>query len=224
MKIRQLDLLAFGPFTDLSLKFESASYGLHLVCGPNEAGKSSALRALRQVLFGIPHNSSDNFLHPYQTMRIGARLENAAGDQLHCIRRKGRSNTLRGIDDTEVIDPTCLRDLIGGIDEATFCQRFGIDYQELRQGGEAVAQGGGDLGEMLFAAGTGIADLGQVQQRLSDEANELFLPNGSKPSINTALSKLKEAARQNRKITIAHVRVGETRQGIAARRPAKGND
>ena len=43
MKIRQLDLLAFGPFTDLHLAFDEAKHGLHLVCGHNEAGKSSAL-------------------------------------------------------------------------------------------------------------------------------------------------------------------------------------
>ena len=105
MRIRRLDLLAFGPFTDLSLDFGEDGRGLHLVCGPNEAGKSSSLRALRQLLFGIPHNSHDNFLHPNQNLRIGAVLENCRGETTECIRRKGRTNTLRGPDDIEVIDP-----------------------------------------------------------------------------------------------------------------------
>ena len=193
MKICQLDLLAFGPFTNVSLSFDNVQPGLHIVYGPNEAGKSSSLRALRQLLFGVPHNSGDTFFHANQNLRIGARLENAAGEPLECIRRKGRSNTLRGPDDVEVIDPMRLMEMLGGIDESTFSQRFGIDYEELRKGGEAVVQGGGDLGEILFAAGAGVADLGQVQKRMADEADELFKPRGSIQRINKALSELKEA-------------------------------
>lgn len=195
MKIRQLDLLAFGPFTGLSLTFDAAHHGLYLICGPNEAGKSSALRALHQLLFGIEDQTSDNFVHAYPNLRIGARLENSAGDNLDCIRRKGRKNTLRGLDD-EVIDPARLREMIGGIDEATFRQRFGIDYEELRQGGAAVVQGGGDLGAMLFTAGSGMSDLGQVKKRLADEADELFKPRGSNQQINKAIKELGEARRQ----------------------------
>ena len=86
--------------------------------------------------------------------------------------------------------------MIGRIDETTFSQRFGIDYEELRQGGAAVVQGGGDLGAMLFAAGTGMADLGQVQKGLADEADELFKPRGSNQQINKAISELKHARRQ----------------------------
>ncbi|MFZ4625210.1 MAG: AAA family ATPase, partial [Rhodoferax sp.] len=44
MKIRQLLLKAFGPFTNTRLDF-SGPANLHLIYGPNEAGKSSALRA-----------------------------------------------------------------------------------------------------------------------------------------------------------------------------------
>jgi uncharacterized protein YhaN len=196
MKIRQLDLLAFGPFTDASLSFDKGQHGLHVVFGPNEAGKTSALRALRQFLFGIPHNSSDNFLHANPNMRIGGRLENATGEHLECMRRKGRTNTLRSPNDADVIDPIQLTDMMGGIDEATFSQRFGIDYEELRKGGEAVVQGGGDLGEILFAAGAGVADLGQVQKRLADEADELFKPRGSNQRINKSISELAAARRR----------------------------
>ncbi len=199
MRIRRLDLLAFGPFTDVTLSLDGDPTGLHtghIICGPNEAGKSSSLRALRQLLFGIPHTSSDNFLHSNQNLRIGACLENTAGELFECIRRKGRVNTLRGPDDVELVDPAILADMLGGVDEATFSQRFGIDYAELRQGGQAVVEGGGDLGEMLFAAGSGVADLGAVQRQLAKEAEQLFLPKGSKPLINHALAELKESKRQ----------------------------
>ena len=60
MRILRLDPVAFGPFTGAPLALDDGHSGLHVVYGPNEAGKSSTLRALRQMLFGIPHNSSDN--------------------------------------------------------------------------------------------------------------------------------------------------------------------
>ncbi len=193
MRIQRLDLLAFGPFTDLQLDLHGGQYGLHLVLGPNEAGKSTTLRALRQWLYGIPHNSSDDFLHPYAKMRIGGLLVSDAGQPLEFIRRKGRANTLRGPDDAEVFEPSRLEALLGGIDETTFAQRFGIDYAELRRGGESIVQGSGELGEVLFAAGAGIADVRHVQSQLESEMQELFTPRGSNPRINQALTALRKA-------------------------------
>ena len=202
MKILRLDLLAFGPFTGASLVLEEGQRGLHVVYGPNEAGKSSSLRALRQLLFGIPHNSSDNFIHSHQNLRIGGLLESVEGTRLELIRRKGRTKTLRGPDDTEAIDPSRLIDMLGGIDEVTFGQRFGFDYEELSKGGEAVVRGGGDLGEILFAAGAGVADLGIVKKRLDEEADDLFKARGSNPRINKAISELTTARRDIKEVQL----------------------
>lgn len=48
MRISELNLVAFGPFTERILDFDGA--GLHIVFGPNEADKSSALRGLKALL------------------------------------------------------------------------------------------------------------------------------------------------------------------------------
>ena len=63
MKFAKLYLKSFGPFTGKWLNFEQAGSDLHLIYGPNEAGKSSLLRAVGALLFGIPERTSDNFLH-----------------------------------------------------------------------------------------------------------------------------------------------------------------
>ena len=47
MKIIQLNLLAFGHFTDTHIDLSNGEEGFHIIYGPNEAGKSSALRALQ---------------------------------------------------------------------------------------------------------------------------------------------------------------------------------
>ncbi len=187
MKILNLDLMAFGPFTDVNLDFAGDRSGLQIIYGPNEAGKSSALRALSGWLFGIEHNSPDNFMHDYQHLRIGGTLSNAAGQELAFIRRKGRNNTLLTLGGTPLEDES-LRDFLHGIDRQVFLTMFGIDHQALVNGGEDILKGGGELGQSLFAAGLGIADLRGVIKELEDKAKSLFLPRGQLQIINQAIS------------------------------------
>jgi len=88
MRILELHLRAIGPFTDLSLDLSAGDNGLHIIYGPNEAGKSSALRALSCLFFGFPTQLDDNFLHPYSSLRVGARICNDQNEQLEFLRRK----------------------------------------------------------------------------------------------------------------------------------------
>jgi uncharacterized protein YhaN len=187
-----MNLIAFGPFQDTLLELGDGDQGLHIIYGPNEAGKSSALRALRQMLFGIPERSLDDFIHPYAKLRIGAVIEQSDGARLEFIRRKGRANTLRGPDDSTVLDEAALRPFLGGMTADLFSTMFGIDHGDLVRGGTEIIQGGGSLGQMLFAAGSGIADLRRVQEELQAQADTLFRPSGQKPLINEALSRLKK--------------------------------
>lgn len=190
MKILRLDLSAFGPFTGVSLDLAKGSEGLHLIYGRNEAGKSSALRALRQLFFGIPGQTSDDFIHSYKDLRIGARLRDGKGAEQEFVRRKANSKTLRSADDEAVIEDAVLRRYLGGIDEDMFQIMFGINNATLVEGGKAIVEGGGDIGAVLFAAGAGLADLRTIQQALDKEASDLFLPRGSTKPINQALSEL----------------------------------
>ncbi|MDZ4849759.1 MAG: AAA family ATPase [Pirellulaceae bacterium] len=192
MRFKRLDLIAFGPFAKTSISLDQGDFGLHLVFGNNEAGKSSALRALTQFLYGIPNKSTDNFVHSYADMRIGGVLEGHDGAILECIRRKGRLNTLRRPDDTTAVEESELQRLLAGIDEPSFTQRFGLSYASLVTGGEEIASGKGELGEVLFAAGTGIANLRTLRNQLANESDELFKRNASKPKINAGIAEIKE--------------------------------
>ena len=93
MRIRRLDLLRYGRFTDAVLEFSPNTPDFHIVYGPNEAGKSTSLSAIEHLLFGIPATTSLNFVHPYGTMRIGASLQKD-GDSVELRRRKGNKDTL----------------------------------------------------------------------------------------------------------------------------------
>ena len=88
MKILQLNLLAFGPFTDTVLNLNEGHEGLHIIYGLNEAGKSSSLRALLQLLYGIELRTPDDFRHPYSKLRVGGTVRRDDGQMLEFIRRK----------------------------------------------------------------------------------------------------------------------------------------
>ncbi|MHC5544865.1 AAA family ATPase, partial [Singulisphaera rosea] len=121
MKILKLDLRAFGPFVDVGLDLSEGDEGLHLIYGPNEAGKSSALRALKQMLYGIPLRSSDHFLvGEYDRMRVGGHLRHTDGTELAFLRRKGNTKLLRTPDDTSAIDDASLDRFLAGIDQGRF--------------------------------------------------------------------------------------------------------
>jgi uncharacterized protein YhaN len=187
MKILNMHLIAFGPFTDLDLGFTGNQIGMQIIYGPNEAGKSSALRALTGWLFGIEHNSPDNFIHDYQQLKIGGTLKNSAGRELAFTRRKGRSNTVLTPGGKPLPDDI-LRDYLHGIDRQLFLSMLGIDHPALVNGGEDILRGGGELGQSLFAAGLGTADLRGVIKELEDKARSLFLPRGQVQVINQAIS------------------------------------
>jgi uncharacterized protein YhaN len=189
MRIDELHLAAFGPFSDIRLDFSQGKEGFHLVYGDNEAGKSSALRALRYLLYGIPARTQDDFIHPYAKMRIGATLRSADGSPLKLIRRKGRSHTLRAADDASIVDENVLTQLLRGIGEDLFTTLFGIGYEDLVQGGQEIIQGGGNLGRLIFSAGSGIVNLQEIQKELQDAADALFRPSAQKPAINDMLSR-----------------------------------
>ena len=89
MKFARLYLKAYGPFRDRVVDLPTGTgKDFHLVFGPNEAGKSTILRAVTAFLFGFPERTNDAFLHDYNALRVGATLLLPDGTQLSAMRRK----------------------------------------------------------------------------------------------------------------------------------------
>ena len=181
MKVLRLDLRAFGPFSGVTLDLAAGNEGFHLIYGPNEAGKSSALRALRNLLYGIPGNTADDFIHNKPNLRVGAALARRDGQQLEIVRRKGNKGTLLPPDEKEPLDEAVLHGFLGGCDQAQFETMFGIDHAGLIAGGQDIIRGQGDIGHVLFAAGAGISDLRTIRSNLEKQAEDLLAPAVSNP-------------------------------------------
>ena len=198
MRIDELRLMAFGPFTDLALDLSGGRQGFHLIYGANEAGKSSALRALRYLLYGIPERSTDNFIHPYSKMRLGAAIRSSKGQVFEFVRRKGRVNTLRTADDDSLLEETDLQQYLSGVNADLFVTMFGIGHEDLVQGGQDIIRGGGEVGRLVFSAGSGIVNLREIQNEIQEKADQLFRPSGQKQKINATLGQLKNNRKELR--------------------------
>ena len=174
MRIRQLDLLRYGHFTDVSLALPASTPDIHMVLGENEAGKSTSMAGAEDLLFGIPANSPRNFLHEYGAMRVGAILEKG-GDALRIRRRKGNKDTLLSEHDLPVPSGEgALAPYLAGADRAFYTRMFSLDHQRLRQGGKEILQAQDDVGQMLFSASAGIMGLRASLKAMEEEADALW--------------------------------------------------
>ncbi|MBL1294154.1 MAG: AAA family ATPase [Thiotrichales bacterium] len=217
MKIQKLEMQAFGPFTDKSLEFNCAQGGLHIVYGPNEAGKSSSLRALKALLFGIPSRTTDNFLHDNKALRIAGLLRSHSGEELGLVRRKGNKNTLL-TPAGDKLDDTVLLPFLQGVSAEVFDMLFGIDHVTLVEGGQDILEQKGEVGQALFAASMGSSSLHRVLGQLDEEADELFKARGSTQLINAELKVYNQLQK-----TIKEQSLSSREWGEALRRLEKTN-
>ena len=194
MRIGRLDLLRYGRFTDVSLELPVHSPDVHVVLGPNEAGKSTALAAIEDVLFGIPHNSPLNFLHDYASMRIGAVLEND-NETLEVRRRKGNKDTLLTPEEIPIsVGDGALAPFLAGADRGFLGRMFSLDHARLRQGGREILEAQDEIGQMLFSAGAGLSGLRETLKTLAEEADGLWASRRSaRRRYFQAEDRLKEA-------------------------------
>ena len=139
-------------------------------------------------------------MHKNNDLLIGATLETRDGDQLSFTRRKRRSNSLRQEDGETPLHDSRLKEFLGTVDQTTFTHQFGINLARLQEGGTSIAEGEGELGSLLFAAGSGLTHLRQTEKQLENEARELFLPatQARNPFINQGLQKLRTAKEKMR--------------------------
>lgn len=193
MRLDELRLTAVGPFTNAVIDVSQGRYGLHVIYGDNEAGKSSTLRALEYLLFGFPPQNSDDFVHGYKQQRVGGVIRDAKGQAFSFTRRKGNKQTLLDAETDNPLPDDALDAFLGSLDVEGFRARFGLDHPRLVAGGHAIANGEGDVGEMLFSAGGGLEHLHAIRENLKQDADALFKSAGKNPKLNDALRRLKEA-------------------------------
>ncbi|WP_406284861.1 AAA family ATPase [Embleya sp. NBC_00896] len=186
MRIDRLDLTAFGCFTDR--RIELGAPGVHVVAGPNEAGKSTVRHALDQLLYGIDRQTSYDFVHAMRDLRLGALVRDERGTVLDIVRHKRDKNPLTRADGTALAEAELTR-LLAGVGRDDFRHVFALDHAGLREGGAELLRGEGDVGRALFESRSS-ARLGEVLTRLEERAAELYKTRGKNQRINAGLTEL----------------------------------
>lgn len=192
MRFTEILFAAYGCFTDTRLTFGRDERRLHIIYGPNEAGKSTALRGLSSFLYGIPPRTTDNFVHNHPDLRISARLIDESGHEHEFLRRKKQRETL--LDPAGAVVPESrLMKLLGNLPQELFESAFRINHDDLVAGGLALLQGKGELAESLFQAGSGVVGVRAVLAELDTEAEAIFKKSRSANApLNESLDRYRE--------------------------------
>ncbi|MFU8898331.1 MAG: AAA family ATPase [Roseinatronobacter sp.] len=230
MRIDRLGLVRYGHFTDASVTFARPNAGkpdLHVVYGPNEAGKSTLFSAWLDLLFGIPARTAYNFLHDNRALRVEGDISSASG-ALSLVRIKGNTNTLLDRMTDAPLPEATLGAALGGLDRDAYTTMFSLDDETLETGGESILASKGSLGELLFAASGGLTELSEALRALHDDGAAWFKPAGRKYQLAALKTRLNELTAQRkavdlqvsawRKLTQAHTQAEGAYHDAAQRR------
>ena len=172
MRFAKLQLERYGRFDDCALDFREGVPDLHIVYGANEAGKTTSMAAVSDLLFGFGTSSPYNFRFDYSLLRVGALIEED-GVSLPVRRRKANTGSLVGADDRP-IDEGILLAMLRGQTRDTFRLSFSLDQEGLRKGGKAMVHAKDDLGQALFAAGSNLTNVTAELRTLEEEADGIW--------------------------------------------------
>ena len=193
MQIEQLFLETFGIYKSRRLEFGS---GLQVIYGPNESGKTTLLAALRQTLFGMPHQSQYAF---DGTTTTQARVQLADGRRISLTRKKTRGSGLTGEFDEsrEPLTPEVWERCLTGATAGLFENVFAISLSELSSGEKSLQSAG--LTEALFGMAIGgMARFRELDNTLQSQCELLFNPSGNakKPRVNALSLEIQAASKR----------------------------
>jgi chromosome segregation protein len=212
VRLTRLALSRYGHLADVDLVFDPAKH-LHIVLGANEAGKSTALAAIADALFGFGHKTAFAFQHKGQDLRLGVGVQAADGRSQFFWRRKGRADTLRDADDAVLAEST-IAGFLAGASRERFTEIFGMDGTELRRGGAAILEGRGEIGESILQAHTGLLNVRSALRPLNEAALALYGDKRGGRAFHAAAEAFRSAKQD---VEIRSVRPAQYEQATQAR-------
>lgn len=200
MRIERIEIERYGLLEGRS--YGPLAPGINLLCGPNEAGKSTLLSFVLGVLFGFSgahlKQSRGNDYRRDPQDRIGGRLvlETAQG-RLSVARRssRGPGAVELALPNGAPAGPDHLDRLLGGLDQETYRNLYAFSLHELS---DFNSLGSEQLQARIYSAGagTGAMLIPELMQELEREAGELFKERGKKQPVSEALERLEGIERE----------------------------
>ncbi len=213
MRLERLELLAYGHYADTSLDLSDPPDGLTVVVGPNEAGKSTARRALLAALWGFSRGTPDAYRYGPAGLRLGMTLRSAKGAELRAVRQGAGKGRLVGADGVGLAEDAVAA-FLGGTARELYERLFCVDHDELRLGSEALLDAGGEIGRLVFGAALGARPLGEVLRRLDSRAGELYKESGRRQPVVESLVAYRDAMRRTRELRVRSREVDRRRKAV----------
>ncbi len=198
MRLKQIKIIHFGQLSNLT--FDLPSHKINVFFGENEAGKSTTVAFIKQVMFGFYLRSSASpFFEDYKPLAhvspMGGSLifedEQGSNFELERLWAKG-DKTKRGIltvkKDGQVVPQNLFFDQIQNIDGSFYTDSFIFNQEML---GQIASLSQKELLERIYYLGA--ANSGQMLSLRDDfnkEASRLFKKTGRKPEVNQLLQEV----------------------------------
>ena len=173
MRLLEIEVENFGMFRGSRLGFGDGRF--HLVCGPNEAGKTTLLQLIRELLFGFAVRNPYAFPEHEGEMAATVVAEMKDATRIRFRRRKGRANIVTGeVEGTgRTFDETGLVRLLGNANAELYQNIFGFSLAELASGEESLKNA--RLEEALYGGGLGgLANFQRSLAAIQEEHQSLF--------------------------------------------------
>ena len=193
LRIDGLRVLGFGRFSNLTRELGP---GMHLLYGPNEAGKSTLLAFLRSMLFGFEKQGQPERYEPEGGGPFGGELRLSTDVGPLLVRRVATGRRSKGEllvlgPDGQPVPPERLEDALGHVSRELFFDVFAFRLDELA-GFERLTEQRGASEALVAASMRGARKLPEVMQRLRKSADGLYKPNGQNPLLNETLKALED--------------------------------
>ncbi|NBI31179.1 AAA family ATPase [Chengkuizengella marina] len=188
MRINQLQMDGFGIFNQRHFEFNQP---VTLFYGPNEAGKSTTMGFIRNMLFGFP--TRVHLQQRYEPVTGGLhgghiQLEDDSGENIRIERFHGKKDTIYTSHGT-ILTEQEMQQRLGGISKQLFLDLFAFSLSELQEMSTLQSE---EMSSYLFHSGMGIHAnrIMEAEKKLIGVMDSLFKPRGKNQLIIQQLKSL----------------------------------
>ncbi|WP_025729263.1 ATP-binding protein [Atopobacter phocae] len=189
--IKTIEIERFGA---LNQRVYHLTPGMNIFYGLNEAGKSTLIEFIRQMLFGFPKQAkSRRDYREKKTKYMGGRLLIEAKEGFCFWVARSMSDKVQTFQVTsmtgEVLPEKVLSDYLNHLNEQDMKQLFQFNQDELHQLTEIEKD---KLNALFYTlSGSGSLALFELSERLEEEASDLYTLRSSKKPIDQTLEQLR---------------------------------
>jgi len=195
VKLLRFEIERFGHFSKRAFELGDPREPT-LFVGANEAGKTTLLAFLRELMFGFDERSRYAFI-PGEEIAGTATAALANGEKIEFRRRKGRKNVVQGTfgSPPRSFGEDDFAGFVGKANASLFANVFAFGLGELERGQESLAHA--NLQSALYAGALGGGrNIQTILKKLDTQIGDLFKARGERQPINETAARMKELAEE----------------------------